>query len=254
MQKLALMTAREKKYQEPGLRVVGQRAVKASATLKNAPDSVFRVWRNRLRIEYEAAALFAQLGKELALHHGEHDEVVKLCYRAEEEELNHAKMCTEIIKYSGESPEFNYAPTEIHLGPKNLTSPQKILYTSLALSCVTETLSTALLTEMSKLAEPGLIKETVHQILKDEVKHSRIGWAELNRSYQNQNLSWVQPHIPFMLRAALQSDIEPMLSRQEAKEDLSPWGILKPRDAALIMESTITHVIGPGLTIYGLKI
>ncbi|OQW46217.1 MAG: hypothetical protein A4S09_16615 [Proteobacteria bacterium SG_bin7] len=228
--------------------------MKASSTLGAAPDSVFRIWRNRLRIEYEAAALFAQLGKELAQHYGKHDEVVRLCEGAEEEELSHAKMCIEIIKYSGEAPAFNYTRKKIQLGPENLTSEQKILYTSLALSCVTETLSTALLTEMQNAAEPGLIKDTVHQILRDEVKHSRIGWAELNRCHQNQNLTWVQPYIPLMLKEALQADIQPMLTRQEAKDDLSAWGILSPLDASLIMENTITQIISPGLQRYGLKI
>lgn len=227
--------------------------MKTSGTLAVAPNSVFRIWRNRLKIEYEAAALFAQLGRELALHYGEQDEVVRLCQNAETEELTHAKMCIEIIKYSGEAPEFKYEKDEIQLGPEGLTSSQKIVYTSLALSCVTETLSTALLTEMSKVAEPGLIKETVHQILKDEVKHSRIGWAELSRSHKSQNLSWVQPYIALMVRQALQADIEPMLSREEAKDDLSAWGILNPRQASHIMEDTIAQVIRPGLKIFGLQ-
>jgi hypothetical protein len=235
------------KCQEPAFFVAGVQVVKASETLAQAPDSVFRIWRNRLRIEYEAASLFGQLGDQLTKIYGEKDEVVGLCQRAEQEELNHARMCIEIIKYSGEPVEFSYKRQNIHLGPLGLSLSRQILYTSLALSCVTETLSTALLTEMAKRAEPGLIHNTVHQILKDEVRHARLGWAQLNR--QKEDLNWVQPYIPLMIKEAVFGEIQPMLSR-----DLSSWGILSPRDAQIIIQNTIEQVIRPGLERYGLKV
>lgn len=220
-------------------------------TLAHAPDSVFRIWSNRLQLEYRAAAVFAQLKKDLEKLYGKRDEIAQLCRQAEEEKLIHAKMCIEIIKYSGQLLEFNYLKKEIQLGPEELPAKQKILYSCVVL-LVTETLRIALLTEMSKLAEPGLVRDTIHQILQDEAKHSHVGWAELTRSHQD--LSWAQPYVPFLLREVLQNEIQPMLSRQDAKENLSPWGILNPLEANPVIENTIEQVIGPGLERYGLKI
>ena len=219
----------------------------AKFSLKEAPD-----WRNRLRIEYEAASLFGHLGEELSELHGDQDEVVQLCRAAEAEEIEHAQMCIDIIEHSGEKLELNYPRTKLALGPRGMTQRQRIIYSSLAMGCVTETLSTALLTRMLQKAQTGIVKETIHQILKDEVKHSRIGWAELHRESHHQDLSWIQPYIPMMIREALEGDIEPMLSQAEAKDDLSPWGILSPQESQTIMKETIDKIIRPGLSKYHL--
>ena len=221
-------------------------------TLGDAPDAVFRVWRNRLNIEYEAAALFRKLAEDLSQLHGEDDPVVKLCKDAEREELEHAEMCIEILNYSGSETQFSDPKKDVLIGPDEMSLNQQILYASLAMGCVTETLSTALLTEMLNRAEKGLVRDTIHRILKDEVKHSRIGWAELNRQNQNQDLSWIQPYIPLMIREALATDIEPMLSQEEGRLELSKWGILSPEDSKQIMNMTIEQVIRPGLRQFNL--
>ena len=133
------------------------------------------------------------------------------------------------------------------LGPGHLNREQKLLYACVALSCVTETLSTALLVEMQERAAPGMIKATVHEILTDEINHSRIGWAELSRHTRSRDLSWISALLPGMLGEAMQTDVQPMLSADEGELDLSEWGILTPKHAQKIVKEAIQVVIIPGL-------
>lgn len=223
----------------------------ATDALTQAPPAVFRVWRHRLRIEIEAAGLFQRLGESLAARRGRADPVAVLSFEAAADERRHAEACRRILAFNP-SPRPELTPeTQLTLGPPPLSSEDRDLYACVAMGCVTETLSTALLMEMRKRAAEGLVRDTVHSILTDEVNHGRIGWAEISLAARNRDVAWISPHIPAMIRAALASDVEPMLARAEAREDLSAWGILPPAEAQSIMRATVCDVILPGLREYG---
>ena len=217
--------------------------------LTTAPDPVFRVWNNRLKTELEAAHLFSQMARDLTLLRGANDEIAKMSQAASDDEKRHAGLCQEILR-------FNRAPLEplnpvyhSQLGP--LTKIQdRLLYACVAVGCVTETLSTALLIEMRKRAAPGIIRRTIEEILVDEIDHSRIGWAELARASRTENISWLSQFIPAMINEALQADVRPIVS--QSQNDFSQWGILPATDAKEIMAQTIHEVIAPGLKEYGI--
>jgi hypothetical protein len=235
---------------------------KTLKALAEAPDSVFRIWSLRQRIEIEAAGLFAQLGRDLTTLRGPDDEVKKMAEAASRDEYQHADLCQAILDEGTHSyntvvtrANLNSAPPNqaTYLGPLDATLENRVLYTCVALGCVTETLSTALLTDMRDKAETGIIKDTVHKILVDEISHSRIGWAELARASEERNLSWLAQFIPDMIGEALNTDIGPMLSREEKHLDLSRWGILSPARAHDLMNDTVNTVIRPGLKHFGIK-
>lgn len=225
-----------------------------SKLLSQAPEIVFRIWNNRKAIELEAAVLFKRLGRDLSELRGPYDPVVLLAKEAANDELKHAELCQKILDLNPNYLKPIAPQLHTEMGPKNFRLSERVLYTCVAMSCVTETLSTALLVEMRTRAEEGLIKETVHQILSDEVNHSRIGWAELARAARSQDVSWLTRYIPKMLEAALVSDIAPMLSSREAQMDLSRWGILAPHEAKEIMARAVAEVIVPGLEKYSIHL
>ncbi|MDZ4661281.1 MAG: ferritin-like domain-containing protein [Pseudomonadota bacterium] len=223
-----------------------------SLSLAQAPESIFRIWNSRKTAELEAATLFARLATELFATRGPNDPVALLAEEAAADEHKHAEYCQAILEFSPKYLKPIIPRLNVELGPVTTSRTEKILYACVAMGCVTETLSTALLVAMRARAEEGLIRDTVHQILRDEVNHSRIGWAELARCAKSQDISWLSTHIPGMITAALVSDVAPMLSQNEVLTDLSRWGILAPSEAREISAKAISEVILPGLSLNGI--
>ncbi|MFN7903895.1 MAG: ferritin-like domain-containing protein [Pseudobdellovibrionaceae bacterium] len=216
-------------------------------TVDFIPDRVFQVWNNRLKIEIEAANLFGRLGANMKILWGANDPIAELALTAADEELRHAELCREILKLSPKPIQALSPEIKLHLGPRNLDLQDHVLYTSVALGCVTETMSTALLLRMHQCADSGIFKDTIHEILQDEINHSRIGWAELARYQQKRNLEWLLPHIQLMINDSLKTEIKPMTEIQPMKQDLSSWGILPHEEAKRISMQTINEVLCPGL-------
>jgi hypothetical protein len=218
-------------------------------SVRAAPDAVFRIWNNRLKIELEAAHLFSQMAHDLRLLYGADDSVAKMSEAASSDERRHAVRCQEIVNFSRVPLVLKTPIYHSQMGPATHVQ-DRLSYACVAVGCVTETLSTALLIEMRKRAAPGIIHNTISEILIDEIDHSRIGWAELARVAKSRDVSWLSQHIPAMINEALQTDVRPILNKTE--KDLSEWGILPPTDARAIMTQTLQEVIAPGLCEYGI--
>lgn len=212
-----------------------------------APAAVARVWRFRERIELEAADQFERLAVELARVEAD-PAVIELAREAAYDERTHALLCRGLV----ERFEPGLAPLPptlgLHLGPHRQSRRRAVLYASVAMSCVTETLSAALLLHMHRAATDEAVRATVHHILKDEIDHSRLGWAHLAAEAGRGDVSWLAPHVPAMLREAMAADLEPMAA---SSEDLSAYGILPAARVHAIFDQTVAQVIAPGLARYG---
>ena len=237
-------------FQKKALSAAGEQAAMTDhSTPEIIPQYVFRIWNHRHRIEIEAAHLFHHLGEEMGKVWGLQDPIVQLCFQSANDELRHAERCQQILDLSSKPIKKEIPDTHLVLGPQHHEIHDRVLYACVAMGCVTETLSTALLLRMRQCAQHSLIKEIIHEILEDEINHSRIGWAEIARYSQTKDPSWLSPSIEKMIQAALQTDIEPMINPQN-QIDLSPWGILTAKESREITSETIKSVIIPGLRNY----
>lgn len=218
-------------------------------SLIDAPDEVYTIWRNREHIEVEATIIFDQLARDLTMLWGAKDPITQLALRSSHDEARHALRCQQILS-NGEN---DYPPLKadykIQFGHENFSPIQRVLYTALGVCCITETLSTALLLEMHQRARTGFIKDTIHEILVDEVDHGKLGWAILSKAAISMDISWLSEHVPGLIKEAFSSDITPMIG---VSKDLCPWGILTEKDARPIMNQTIESVIKPGLKQFGI--
>jgi len=216
------------------------------------PDRVARVWRHREATEREAAALFRGLAVDLRAGRAG-AALVALAERAAADEERHALRCRDIARRFGPDLAAEEPRPPLRLGPPHLDRARRALYASAALSCVTETLSAALLLEMRAQAADPLVRETVREILCDEVNHARLGWAHLAHEARRGDVGWLALHVPGMLRAALRSDVIPHTAADEgARSDLAAFGIL-PRAAVLdILRQVAADVLFPGLEQHGI--
>lgn len=212
--------------------------------------AVARAWHHRERVEYEAADQFRRLAL-LLRQTGAPDIVVELADSAAADELEHATRCRAIVDHL--HPELGPAQPMLgaRLGPVDWSPQRQALYASVAMSCITESLSAALLLEIRKRAESSLVRSTAQHILRDEIRHSRVGWAHLAAEAARGDVSWLAPYVPTMLREALHSDVAPATTTTHS---LTGWGVLDRQTVSAITRATVEHVIAPGFARYGVSI
>ncbi len=210
--------------------------------------SVARVWRARECIEREAATLFAMVADNLQAC-GEPQALVDMARTAAEDELDHAERCRSIVQRfaPNQLPPLEPRPAQ-RLGPSTLSARDRALYETVAVGCITESLSCGLLMAMRQRAEDELVAETIQHILKDEVQHSRLGWAHIAHAAKARDISWLAPHVAPMLRTALRSDVVPMCTDVRAPGS----GVLTHEESRIVVGETIRKVILPGLAMHGI--
>lgn len=219
----------------------------------HAPARAAAVWRHRARIELEAVTLFDRLG--WALDGSGYGGLAARCRAAADDERRHARRCRALIEALGGEAEADdgLAPAPFVLGPPELAPRDRALYAAVAVGCVTESLSCALLLELRRVAEQPLVAATIDEIVTDEIEHARIGWAVLAAEAERRDVTWLAAHLPAMAAAAV-AETSPGadVSAPRDEDSLAGLGVLpKARIRALVAETWST-VIGPGLARHGI--
>ncbi len=231
-------------------------------------------WREREHVEVVAASLFSTLQEAMTGANAPRS-LVGLAEEAVVDELDHADRCTALVRrLRGEEPGSLTAPTsplprtlrrlrltpdsfgdasdtEGTAHPKTWSVRDMTLYTAVGVGCVTESLSTALLGTIQDQATHPLVAETAHHILRDEIRHARLGWAYLEHYAKGADPSWLAPHIPALIDAAIveESTPDPM-----SQGRLVGFGVLAPAQVEHICQQTIDEVIMPGLRHFGVSV
>ena len=212
----------------------------------SAHDRAARVWLHRERIEREAAALFQELGRELLL--AGHTELGRRAFRAGSDEHRHAARCRELVAALGGAAPFEPA-RHIVLGPRELSARDRMLYAAVAVGCVTESLSCALLIVLRDSATHSRVRATIDEVLVDEIEHARIGWAILAAEASCRDVGWLAPYLPAIAAAAVDDDVRPMSGDAE----LAGLGVLPRAHVQALVNETWTSVIEPGLARFGIR-
>ncbi|HEX2876077.1 MAG TPA: ferritin-like domain-containing protein [Polyangiaceae bacterium] len=220
---------------------------------ESAGELAARVWSFRLGSELEAAQRFRALAPRLRAA-GASEAIVGMAEQAAVDELRHAELCRQLVKHFGGAP-----PPEPQIAlrwtaPGAAEGRERLLYEIVALSCVTETLSTALLGELVARATDPVCRQAMHSILCDEVKHSRLGWAFLAEEHARAVGDCVGPHLPAMLEATLGDE----LFREPGAPDprlaqLAGLGSLERSDRLRVVHEALQSVIFPGLELFGIE-
>jgi hypothetical protein len=225
----------------------------AGAAGESARALAARVWSFRLGSELEAAQRFGALAPLLRVA-GASDVVVGMAEEAAADELRHADLCRMLVRHFGGAPP---AEAEIALrwtAPAAVAGEARVLYEIVALSCVTETLSTALLGELVARASDPVCRQAMHSILRDEVNHSRLGWAFLAQQHARGVRDCVGPHLPDMLEATLGDELFKAAGGEDPTlAQVAGLGSLERHDRLRVVRETLERVIFPGLERFGIE-
>ena len=204
-------------------------------------------WAFREQVERDASRRFARLALEI----GGCDPgspVPALLERAAGDERRHAALCAGLRAAYGAPPGDD--PLERRLAPSRLPQREAALYEIVAACCITETESVATVaTLLAAEAEPE-VRAALHEIARDEVVHSRIGWRHLAREASAIDVSFLAEWIPAMLSGT----IEPgLFSPPEAPEPegLTRAGLLPRARKREVFVRTLEVVVLPGLEVFG---
>jgi len=164
-------------------------------------NSIALTWAQRAQAELGAEARFKILARNLA-DVGAPDAIVALARKAQSDEERHAKMCRDVAVQYGHPSGFE----KTHEGPTNIkkewlaceSDVDCLLSEVTLMCCITETINASLLNTIYGSSGRGEIRKTIQEILKDEVKHSHIGWAYLSTESQKRDCSFLRKYIPQM--------------------------------------------------------
>ncbi len=213
-------------------------------------ELVAQIWREREKTEREAASLFASLGQGMR-ECGLPEDLVAMAEEASEDEIDHASRCREIIAECEFKGPLLDAKSRGLMGPSDLSHGQRVLYTSAAMGCVTETLSTALLLEMKKRMDAPIIEKTVRAILGDEVNHSRLGWTHLAYYTQSAEADFLGVYLPKMFEALLIAESEEASEKRPEHCEVYGLGVLPRLTVERVFKQTLEEVILPGFEEFG---
>jgi rubrerythrin len=206
-------------------------------------------WAFRALVEHDAARRFARLAEEVEALDAD-SPVPALLRAATADERRHAALCEGLVSAYGGS--LRPLPAEVAIAPARLSRRDAVLYEIVAACCLTETESVATLTTLLHAEADPRVREVLHEIARDEVGHSRIGWAHLAREAERGEVAFLGPLIPGMLSGM----IDPALFAPGSPEpdELLRHGVL-PRDQKReTFVRALEDVILPGLARFGIDV
>jgi len=206
-------------------------------------------WAQRARVEREAAAFFARLGARMR-GVGAPGALIELAERASLDEERHAAWATELAErlgVRGPAPE-DVAPREVVAG---VPDDRRVLAECAALSCVTESLSTVALLAMRERATRADVRAVLHEVLRDEIAHARLGWAYLSTVDDARAKAWLGRELPAIVDGAVTDELLSDEPEDAAMGALEGLGCLSRATRRAVFVAALRDVIAPGFDACG---
>lgn len=214
--------------------------------------SLATLWRRRADNELATSGVFAQLDRDLRSF-GAAREVLELSARAADDEVFHAELCALASEIYGEEARPLALPPAPTRPAFPVCSPRVhgALFAALH-SAINETIGVTYLSACLAEAHGRAARCVVKQLLSDEVRHSRIGWAVLaSPQLGPSDRVSIASFIPALLDVCVGTwlaDIE-----TDYPDDLPPGhGCLHHSGIAQAVKDALLGVILPGLDHVGI--
>lgn len=202
---------------------------------------VAAVFADRVVGEREARARFARLASELEAT-GAEQPVIELARRATDDEHRHALTFAAWAEELGQATDplapFCAAP----VGRADLPRAERVLLEVVSLCCLAETVAAAVLGAALDTTRVPMVKDRLHAILKDEVRHAKLGWAHLASLRDRTRRDVVAAALPSLLEAGV-----PEQRLRTNVWPLAPELGLLPRQTLLdLLAAVLADVVFPG--------
>ncbi|HUM11174.1 MAG TPA: ferritin-like domain-containing protein [Myxococcaceae bacterium] len=207
-------------------------------------------WAFRARVEQEAAQRFDRLAAIVA-GFDPGSPVPAMMRRAADDERRHTELCSRLARNLGSPVTLDPAADLPAIAPRTLDARQAALYEVVAACCITETESMATLTTLLAGEPDPEVREVLHSISRDELVHSRMGWAHLSRESSSAEVAFLSPLIPGMLAGTIDEGLFGSPPADEDPEGLLRLGVLPLARKREVFLGTLEQVVFPGLERFG---
>jgi len=206
------------------------------------------IWTKRTVAEIEATARFAAYAERMR-RLGVPPRFVEEAGKASEDERRHTRICREMAGRFGVSG-IDAQPDDyrVHEGD----SPERLFGDVIATCCFSETLNVALLSSTLKFARDPGIREATRELLGDEVRHSRLGWAYLTWGRLQGLGSSIPGRLPEMLVTVSGPKLFRDAPRRADEEGYRALGDAHMSERRVLFETTLAGVILQGLEDQGI--
>ncbi len=212
-------------------------------------DVVAGTWGARYRIETEASLRFGALARRLDAF-GAPRALSELAERASRDETRHAAHCERFFRAAG-GQQLTGVDRVVEYAPASWAEPQRLTYEVVAQSCLAETQSTASLVTLLEGAESQELKAVLHELARDEVHHSRLGWGYLAWARPRVDFSFLGPLLPGMVAGSAGPEIFKPAPEGADDPDLLRQGVVPHSLRRQVYVETLEGVVFPGFESLG---
>jgi hypothetical protein len=216
----------------------------------SARRAAAEAWAFRARVEQEAALRFDRLAAVLAGFDPD-SPVPAMMRRAADDERRHTELCARLAESLGNPVALERELDLASIAPRSLDARKAALYETVAACCITETESMATLTTLLAGEPDPEVREVLHAISRDEVVHSRMGWAHLSRESSTAEVAFLGPLVPGMLAGTIDEGLFRPPPADEDPEGLMRLGVLPLAKKREVFLGTLEQVVFPGLEKFG---
>ena len=210
-------------------------------------------WHQRAQREAELHLRFEALFQALRAHQAS-PTVVTLAEQTSEDCAKHAQTYLKIANEFGSKTILREPKRLGPLAPSSLTILERIVYELVALSCIEETLTGAMMGQIYQHAKHPTIRLTAHMVFQDEIWHSRLGWAHLGNLSKQQDLSWLSEYLRDFLNRVSGHELWESGDVFRQRSHMLAYGELDDSLRREILRDAVNTIILPGLESFGIDI
>jgi hypothetical protein len=208
-------------------------------------------WGLRTRAEIEATARFSRLAVELG-EAGADPLVVQGAAEAAEDEARHRDLCAVLADKWGDRAARAHVAQGVRIGRSSMEARDRLLWEVVSVCCIGETMNTALLIRCLERTTDEEIRTTLHALLKDEVRHSRLGWAHLSAERSAGRGAFLADVLPLMLDASVEPGFLEGTAPLPWSDALYAHGELPWEELVSLYRETLEEVVFKGLDAMGI--
>ncbi len=234
----------------PAARAVGGRSEPCREQVVRLGNEIIRArvastWAFRTRAEIEAAARFARMATELS-EVGATQVVIRGAEGASADEKRHRDLCANLAAKWGEPTALSHVPRRERIGRSAMAPRDRLLWELVAVCCISETMNVALMARCMEVVKDEEIRSTLHELLKDEVQHARLGWAHLAAERVAGRGEFLGDVLPLMLEASVEPGFLEGTLAVPWTDELYDYGELPWVELVQIYRDTLNLVVFPG--------
>lgn len=212
-------------------------------------------WHGRMVNEHVSARVFAGLIPQM-MRAGLDAEWQAEVATMVSDELRHGRQCAAMVHALGgepvaELPELQDIPIHTDVAPL-----EGFLRNIINISCMSETVAVALIGAEMHEADPPEMKETLKNILADEVQHARFGWKvlrELAPQLDAEVKERLSDYLVVAFKTLREHELHYLPENDKPSDAAAAVGVCNGTEARQLFFDTVKTVIIPGLEEHGLQ-